>query len=1484
MSLDLFGRDVKELPKPKPKSRTKRKRSKADVTSSQVTKALPIRAENIPVHLYSEEVISPNLRPDPVVQDVPGEITQDGVVVGISIKLQSWEFIQKKGGDIEMSSHRLENGANNIGTVTDARLGPMSEIHKCIKCGRFRCPGHYGLTNFSNPTIPPKNIKFVATILQCICNNCSKCLFTNSFLNKTKHMKNNEFYKFAIKSCKDVMCTGPENCGVNPKIITTEIVDKGIVAYVQDKTTQIYTTRHIYDIFFNITKKDAEKLRFTWRSHPIDLILQGMLVNPTQSRTPYNDGHSIKYKFSTQQQGAIVRAAQGEDPGQLYSAVSLLVCKSKQKKGGGTKEMESVMDSIQGKGKIIRGSVSAKSSDQTMRTVANPGSRILLGEVRYPYAATATQTKKVLVNRDNFAEIFAMQYNNRLTHVTPAGSDYRKTMSPFYRIAVGDVVDRCIRDYDVVNLNRQPTLHGPSMEACQVRISKDMCLGLHIALTTPYNADFDGDELNGFTLHSLKALAEALVLMRPKNMMLSPQSMSTTMGAVLNSVLGLYIMTHKPRKVSQSMIDKVKDSMIIRGNLRWELVKRKYAQMGIDPNTTRGLLTLVLPEGLCYTCGTVSISNGVLTRGHITSSTVGPKCRTLMPYIYRTYGEDRMEMFVTELTRLGEIFLATYGLSMNIMDFCNIATDEEGKPKDMYRAVVEEAYVKMKEKLKKIGPPVKDKGDEKVRQRKVMNALNTIKEIGTNITSEHMDPNTPLYIMSEKGAGVKGNSNKNGQMMGEVGQQYQGKKLLERSMSNNTRNLPFFDFNDPDPKAGGFIHGSYFTGVDPPGLFQIQQAGREGILDTSVSTSVFGDMQRKMTKSMENIITREDMSLRVCDREVLDPLFNSGYHPNAVSYQNEKGIKKAIFLDVKSLVNRLNGERGWVRRKETADFMGENCSLFKNKKENVSASLAECRGVNSYAVGITPLTEEEKNCEYLPLRMTSYEKAKFVGLRAQMLEFCDPPLFKHAEAWDGIDPVSAAMEEATMGLSPKGMLVKRVYPNGDVEYIAPFNKATKYPEEVWFSQYKNRSLSNSTPYGSPDYHLCTEEGHRLVRDLTALGDEDALKEKSKMENALASHKKTVKLQCDEMDRLQKEEHMKNKRNRNAEKEHPLTKVLGGRADGNGPVYTRGYFPSESDRQHRKRKSFRNLGEIGEEEPGSSGTAEPTVQPSPFQIQVVESSEPQKAPDFYETSLKKRKRHSPDLMLIMDAHNYAKRLVLSEAKELLIDEAASGELLALDLGCGKGGDIHKWKYIGVKHLYGIDTSKAMLIEMESRTRTLGPGMEVTTFNKSACDDLEKDLVPKVSICSSMFSLNYLVGSSTNTRNAMHNATKFLKRGGIFVCIFANQDAVRNWTNSNICSVIPITKKEGQTEEYVRRTCKSYRFKLGDKTGEELVDEVEHCIGWKIMMRSMNHLSMKLVYKVHTIPTLLKDLGDKRVNWNWDTYRLSSMYTVCMFRKE
>jgi len=161
---------------------------------------------------------------------------------------------------------------------------------------------------------------------------------------------------------------------------------------------------------------------------------------------------------------------------------------------------------LKGKQGRFRGNLSGKRVDFSSRTVISPDPNLKINEVAIPELVAKVLTYPERVFAHNIERLRQNVLNGADVH---PGANYiqypdnKKVYLKFVanrahlakKLAVGDIVERHLQDEDVVLFNRQPSLHKLSIMAHYVKVRPYRTFRLNECVCTPYNADFDGDEV-----------------------------------------------------------------------------------------------------------------------------------------------------------------------------------------------------------------------------------------------------------------------------------------------------------------------------------------------------------------------------------------------------------------------------------------------------------------------------------------------------------------------------------------------------------------------------------------------------------------------------------------------------------------------------------------------------------------------------------------------------------------------------------------------------------------------------------------------------------------------------------------------------------------------------------------------------------------------------------------------------------------------------
>ena len=477
-----------------------------------------------------------------------------------------------------------------------------------------------------------------------------------------------------------------------------------------------------------------------------------------------------------------------------------------------------------------------------------------------------------------------------------------------YNIQEGWIVERKLQDGDYVLLNRQPTLHKASMMSMKIVIKPYKTLRMNLAITKPFNADFDGDEMNIHAPQSLESMTELKMLSSTKNNIISAQSSKPNFAIVQDSLLGAYRMTIGFQEISKaqfcSIVQKldIKDNFNERINHIYNILKEK----GKEPNVFngKGLISMFLPKNLIYNrqndinplepC--VKIWKGVLYEGVFDKSVLGSTYNSLIQIINKEYGSDETAhfinciQFVTNEWNLIKLF--TIGLGD-----CLITSE---KQQENIQDVIKKCYIEAD------GIKTTTSHDG-IRELRVNASLSKAKDIGLRVAKESFNKNN--NFLSTVNSGSKGDFFNIAQITGLLGQQNLRGSRIPLSLNNGKRSLPHYPFegmtSEMEYESRGFISSSFINGLNPREFYFHAMSGREGISDTAMGTATSGYMQRRIVKLTEDIKIQYDGTVRDSIGNIYQIIYGeNGMDPTCtVKVNNSQDI-----CDISRLVNRLNME------------------------------------------------------------------------------------------------------------------------------------------------------------------------------------------------------------------------------------------------------------------------------------------------------------------------------------------------------------------------------------------------------------------------------------------------------------------------------------------------------------------------------------------------------------------------------------------------
>jgi DNA-directed RNA polymerase subunit A' len=584
--------------------------------------------------------------------------------------------------------------------------------------------------------------------------------------------------------------------------------------------------------------------------------------------------------------------------------------------------LKTLSQRLKGKEGRFRGSLSGKRVNFSARTVISPDPTLSLNEVGVPERVASEMTQTMNVNERNLEEARRYVANGPKSH---PGANYvrrhdgrrlkvteKNCEELAEKVEPGWDVSRHLIDGDIVIFNRQPSLHRMSIMAHEVVVMPYKTFRLNTTVCAPYNADFDGDEMNMHALQNEEARAEARVLMRVQEQMLSPRFGENILGAIQDHVTGTYLLTNQnPRFNETQALDLLRATRI-------DELPEPDGEDGEAYWTGRTIFSELLPDeldlGFTSSAGdTVVIEDGQLVEGTVDENAVGAFGGEIVDTIAKAYSKTRARIFINEVSSLAVRTIMHFGFSIGI--------DDESIPAEAQAQVdeaIENAYERVGELIETYRrgelESLPGRTVDETLEMKVMQALGKARDSAGDIAEDHFDDDNPAVIMAESGA--RGSMLNLTQMAGCVGQQAVRGERINRGYEDRT--LSHFEPNDLSADAHGFVEHSYREGLEPKEFFFHAMGGREGLVDTAVRTSKSGYLQRRLINALSELETQYDGTVRDTSDTVVQFEFGEdGTSPVEVSSAEDDPA-----VDVERIADRvLDSEFEDETEKER--FLGE---------------------------------------------------------------------------------------------------------------------------------------------------------------------------------------------------------------------------------------------------------------------------------------------------------------------------------------------------------------------------------------------------------------------------------------------------------------------------------------------------------------------------------------------------------------------------------
>ena len=585
---------------------------------------------------------------------------------------------------------------------------------------------------------------------------------------------------------------------------------------------------------------------------------------------------------------------------------------------------------LKGKQGRFRGNLSGKRVDFSGRTVISPDPNLRIDQVGVPVEVAKILTYPERVNKCNIEIMRRLILNGPNLHpganfIVEKKSKFRKFLGYANRqkaaqdLQFGDTVERHLRDDDVVLFNRQPSLHKLSIMAHKAKVLENRTFRFNECVCTPYNADFDGDEMNLHLPQTEEARAEALVLMGTKSNLVTPRNGELLIAATQDFITGGYLLTQKDTFLNKAQVCQLvsclcagtdsnmritlpkpairKPAILWTGKQVFSLILKPNDKCPVKANLKTKGRAYTSNEELCINDSYVIIRNSELIAGSMDKSTLGSGSKQNIFYILlRDWGEDISALVMWRLARIASYYLMNRGFSIGIGDVTPGYSLLKAKQK-----LLNYGYKKCTEYIEKMEagklPCQPGCTEEESLEAMILKELSVIRDHAGKVCLKELHPSNSPLVMALSGS--KGSFINISQMIACVGQQAINGHRVPNGFED--RALPYFEKYSKIPAAKGFVENSFYSGLTPTEFFFHTMGGREGLVDTAVKTADTGYMQRRLVKTLEDLGLHYDMTVRNSTGDVIQFLYGGdAMDPTYMEGKDCPVDYKRVLDDIKS--------------------------------------------------------------------------------------------------------------------------------------------------------------------------------------------------------------------------------------------------------------------------------------------------------------------------------------------------------------------------------------------------------------------------------------------------------------------------------------------------------------------------------------------------------------------------------------------------------
>ncbi|MFH1586115.1 MAG: DNA-directed RNA polymerase subunit A' [archaeon] len=752
------------------------------------------------------------------------------------------------------------------GGLMDLKLGAIDPGVRCRTCGgRLKeCLGHSGGIDLARPVIHLKYVPLIELGLRCFCPKCGKLALDDNSLEK---LTPTERAKKAKDAKKCPHCQEPKE-----KVR----LDKPTSFYIGKK--RIFPTE-VRELLVGIKNEELRKIGVNPKTaRPEWAVLTSLLVPPVTVRPSIilesgeRSEDDLTHKLSD-----ILRANQrlwenlnaGAPEVIIEDLWDLLqfhittffdnsVARIPPARHRSGQPLKTITERIKGKEGRIRKNLAGKRVNYSARTVISPDPALGINEVGVPYEIARIVTVAETVTDLNLEKLKnliknAEEYPGANYIIRPDGK--RKKITPELKdeiiseLSVGYKVERHLQDGDIVLFNRHPSLHRGSLMAHFVKVLDGKTFRLHPAVAFPYNADFDGDEMNIHSPQTEEARAEAKVLLDVKRNLISPKNNTNLIGCIADAITGNYLLGKG--EYDKSYINQI----LYRSGINKQFSKKRVSGYEV--------FSSILPK-INFSNDSVQIKDGQVVKGDLDKTLFGSEDGDLIKVLDKHLEKDETFDVINKAFNLGTNFLTDQGITIAVEDM-----DLDEEVVNAGKDIINKAEKKTAEIVESFNQGtleiIPGKTEEESREILILKVLNEVRTKIGEIVKMEFPKESPVNSMIKSGGG--GNILNITQMACCVGQQALWGKRIDIGYTGRT--LSFFKKGDLSPIARGFIPSPFIKGLRPDEFFFGAVTGRDSLMDTALRTPKSGYLYRRLANAFQDLKIEYDRTVRNSNNDII---------------------------------------------------------------------------------------------------------------------------------------------------------------------------------------------------------------------------------------------------------------------------------------------------------------------------------------------------------------------------------------------------------------------------------------------------------------------------------------------------------------------------------------------------------------------------------------------------------------------------------------